>query len=60
MQNRTDRLREIMAEKKLSADDVARLLNRTANTVRIWRCKDQRRIIPDHSLALLEALLREK
>lgn len=60
MQNRTEKLRDVMAAHKLSADDVARLLNRTANTVRIWRCKDNRRIIPEHSLALLEARLRER
>ncbi|HDR9259593.1 TPA: hypothetical protein QDB21_005615 [Burkholderia vietnamiensis] len=52
MNKRTARLKEIMAEHELNAPAVGRLLDRSAQTVRIWRC--EAKIIPEHTLAVLE------
>lgn len=55
MANRTDQLIELMNEHRLTIDQVAKLLNRSPQTVRIWRCQTDKRAIPDHSLELLRA-----
>jgi hypothetical protein len=60
MIERTKKLRKLMAAHKLSAKDTGAILNRSASTVRIWRCKDTQRPIPDHALALLESKLAER
>lgn len=57
MNQQTKRLREIMETHHLSAEDVAQILDRSVSTVRIWRCKDQRRTIPALALRVLEASL---
>lgn len=53
MDKRTKELRRLMKAHKLTATAVAGLLNRSEQTVRIWRCKNADRIIPEHSLELL-------
>lgn len=55
MANRTDQLIELMNDHGLTIDQVAKLLNRSPQTVRIWRCQTDKRAIPDHSLELLRA-----
>jgi transcriptional regulator with XRE-family HTH domain len=49
---RTARLFEIMEKNKLSLRDVGKLVGRSEQTVRIWRC--EAKIIPLHTLAFLE------
>jgi DNA-binding transcriptional regulator YiaG len=57
MCDRTEKLRALMSEHALSADDVAKILNRSAHTVRVWRCKYEARAIPPDALRLLEMTL---
>jgi hypothetical protein len=54
MNKRTERLIELMQAHELDAAAVGKILGRSPRTVLIWRCKDERRTIPDHSLQLLE------
>ena len=58
MDERTERLHNIMAEHGLTCSDVGRLLGRTEQTVLIWRCKGGK-VIPSHQLELLEYKLSE-
>lgn len=55
----TTRLRQLMAEHKLKAKDVAAILDRTPKTVRMWRCCTGP-AIPDSLLKLLEHELRAR
>lgn len=55
MTNRTQQLCQLMTERNLSADDVAKLLNRSVQTVYMWRCESSGRDIPEHTLELLRA-----
>lgn len=57
MQTRTERLRELMKANGLNCRDVADILGREVNTVRVWRSKDHREI-PALALRLLESELR--
>lgn len=57
-QQRTTVLLEIMRKHKLSAADVGGLLERSAQTVRAWRCKNAGRIIPVNELKLLQATIK--
>lgn len=57
---RTERLRQIMARHKLSAQAVGDILDRSAQTVRGWRCKYDKRAIPVNELKLLELTLAKK
>ena len=41
-----------MEQHKLNAPAVGRLLDRSAQTVRMWRCESK--IIPEHTLTVLE------
>lgn len=54
MHKNTKKLHQLMQRHKLSAPDVARMLGRKPNTVRVWRVKETTRPIPDDALALLE------
>lgn len=54
MDERTQRLREIMRTNKLTNKDVGDLLGRSAQTVRIWSCVNGGRVIPANALELLE------
>lgn len=49
----TARLRQLMAEHKLTCPQVAAMLDRSVVTVWNWRC-DSGNNIPSHTLALLE------
>lgn len=55
MTNRTEQLHKLMAERGLTTEQVGELLNRSPQTVRIWRCKDDKRQIPEHALELLKS-----
>lgn len=57
MTTRTEQLRELMKAHDLSTEEVGELLNRRPQTVRIWRCKNDARQIPEHSLELLKTKL---
>jgi len=50
----TKRLRQIMRKHKLKAKDVAAITRRSVTTVNIWRCADDRRLIPAELLRLVE------
>jgi hypothetical protein len=56
MHERTKKLIDLMAEHQLKAADVAKILGRNANTVRVWRCSNSQ-IIPADALRLLEMTL---
>lgn len=56
----TEKLRAVMAEHKLSADQVATILKRKPSTVRVWRCKHPARQITDRELRLLELELASR
>lgn len=58
-QARTEKLHQVMRDNGMKAADVANMLGRDVNTVRIWRSKDPR-TIPPHSLELLELKLAAK
>lgn len=53
MHERTKQLHSLMAEHALSCRDVGRMLGRTEQTVLIWRCKSNDKVIPAHQLELL-------
>jgi hypothetical protein len=55
--DRTEQLKKLMADHKLSAEDVGELLTRSPQTVRCWRCQWDARTIPVHTLAVLEMKL---
>lgn len=55
MTTRTEELKELMKAHDLTAERVGELLNRSTMTVRIWRCKYDKRQIPAHALELLKA-----
>lgn len=56
MDAKTEKLHAIMREYKFKAADVAEILGKEANTVRVWRCKSGNRVIPDDQLAALADL----
>ena len=56
-QTRTDKLNAIIAERKLSALQVAELLGVKLNTVQVWTCKNDTQI-PHAKLTLLDILTR--
>lgn len=54
MNERTKKLRNLMSAHNLSIADVAKMLNRKPQTIRTWRCRSGVRVIPDHTLEVLE------
>lgn len=60
MDKRTEKLRQLMADHHLKASDVAEIVGRKANTVRIWRMEDAPRVIPANVLRLLELELERR
>lgn len=60
MASRTEQLIELMREHQLTIEKVAELLNRSTQTVRIWRCQTDKRSIPEHSLELLRVKVAQK
>lgn len=57
MHERTLLLHKIMTEHGLSCRDVADILDRSEQTVFIWRCKSNAKIIPAHQIELLQLKL---
>lgn len=57
MTSRTERLNSLMRDHKLTARQVGELLNRTPHTVRVWRSRTKDRVIPAHTLEVLELRL---
>lgn len=55
---RTRRLHELMREHELRSTDVADLVGRSSQTVRLWRCESK--IIPSHALIALEFAIAER
>lgn len=53
MDAKTQKLFEIMRDYKLKAADVAEILEKEPNTIRVWRCKSSTRIIPQAELDCL-------
>lgn len=60
MHTNTEALHKLMQGNKLKAADVAAILGREVNTVRVWRVRDTKRVIPDETLQLLQMKLAEK
>lgn len=54
---RTVRLLEIMRSRRLKSPDVAQMLDRSSQTIRMWRCESK--VIPDHALTALEVAVAE-
>jgi hypothetical protein len=54
---RTKRLHEIMRTRRLNSPDVAAMVGRSSQTIRMWRCESK--IIPDHALTALEVAVAE-
>lgn len=57
LHERTVRLLEIMRTRRLKSPDVATMLDRSSQTIRMWRCESK--IIPDHALTALEVAVAE-
>lgn len=57
MHANTEQLRGLMDAHKLKTKDVAEQLDRSEQTVRIWRMENGPRVIPDHMLQLLRLKL---
>lgn len=60
MHPNTEKLHKLMDRHKVDAQDVADMLGREVNTVRVWRVESTVRPIPDDTLALLEMKLQER
>jgi hypothetical protein len=60
LSDRTEQLKDLMAEHDLSAADVGELLSRSVQTVRCWRCQWDARTIPAHTLLALRVLIAER
>lgn len=54
----TTKLRKLMADNGLKAKDVAAIVRREPITVNIWRCADNRRVIPTELLNLVELTIK--
>ena len=56
------RLRQLMAEYHLRAEDVAQMLGREKSTVYVWLTKNNPRDVPDDTIKLFEfiCLVRSK
>jgi hypothetical protein len=61
MNARTAELRQLMRTHQLTAREAGKLIGRTAQTVRNWRCRtDDARTIPEHTLAVLKQRIAER
>jgi transcriptional regulator with XRE-family HTH domain len=58
MNERTQRLLELMEQHRLEVADVAEILGRAPQTVRIWRCDNQ--VIPADALRVLELTIESR
>jgi hypothetical protein len=57
MDHRTETLRKLMSAHKLDCAAVGEILGRTAQTVRVWRCRYDQRTIPSDALKVLQLTL---
>lgn len=60
MHPNTEKLHKLMAKHKVDAQEVADMLGREVNTVRVWRVETTVRPIPDDTLALLKMKLKDR
>lgn len=60
MHKNTKQLHSLMKRHKLTAAQVAKMLGREINTVRVWRVRETVRVIPDDTLELLTLKLRQQ
>lgn len=60
MNTKTKRLKALMKAHDLTVEQVATMTDRSATTVKIWKCKHPARVIPDHILQLLELKVSKK
>lgn len=60
MNTKTKRLKALMKAHDLTVEQVAAMTDRSATTVKIWKCKHPARVIPDHLLQLLELKVSKK
>lgn len=60
MNDNTKKLHALMKRHKMTAGEVAAMLGRKPNTVRVWRVKETARPIPDDTLQLLALKLAER
>jgi hypothetical protein len=60
VKDRTKRLKKLMKDHGLSTADVGEMLSRTPHTVRCWRCQWEARVIPAHTLELLEVKISQR
>lgn len=60
MHPNTEALHRLMQRNHLKAMDVATMLGRQVNTVRVWRVRETERPIPDETLQLLKLKLAER
>lgn len=58
--DRTERLKQLMKDHGLSVEQVSEMIDRTPHTVRCWRCQWEARVIPAHTLAVLEMKIQLK
>lgn len=58
--NRTDELRQLMAEHGLKAKDVGAIVGRDAHTVRVWASAYPKTVIPANMLRLLVLELQNR
>lgn len=55
---RTAALKSLMRKNKLTARQVGDMIGREPHTVRCWRCESAGRVIPVHTLELLQLKLQ--
>lgn len=60
MHPNTEKLHKLMDRHKVDAAQVAEILGREVNTVRVWRVESTVRPIPDDTLDLLEMKLKAR
>lgn len=58
MHERTTALRQLMARRGISARQAGEIVGRTEKTVRMWRCRTGERVIPEHTLEILDLKTR--
>lgn len=59
MHKNTKKLRQLMRKHNVRATEVAELLGREVNTVRVWRVQETKRVIPNDTLELLALKLAD-
>jgi hypothetical protein len=60
MHERTEQLRQLMQSNNLSCAEVGKLLGKSPQTVRIWRCHSDNKVISQELLQLLRYKVQER